>query len=67
MARLWHTALLAKWKPVFEFIPIESQIEKFQNGYYDAIAQCHKHGNSNVFIEFMLEQLIMFWNSSSFR
>ena len=30
MARLWHTAILAKWKPVFEFIPIESQIEKFQ-------------------------------------
>ena len=31
MARLWHTAILAKWKPVFEFIPIESQIEKFQD------------------------------------
>ena len=30
MARLWHTAILAKWKPVFEFIPIESRIEKFQ-------------------------------------
>lgn len=28
MARLWHTAILSKWKPVFEYIPIESQIEK---------------------------------------
>ena len=30
MARLWHTAILAKWKPVFEYIPIESQIENFR-------------------------------------
>ena len=57
MARLWHTVLLAKWKPIFEFIPIESQIEEFQDGYYDAIAKCHKNGNSNIFIEFMLEQI----------
>jgi len=57
MARLWHTALLSEWKPVFEFIPIESQIEKFQDGYYDAIAKCHTNGNSNIFIEFILEQI----------
>lgn len=57
MARLWHTALLSKWKPVFEHIPIESQIEKYQAGYYEAIAQCHSEGSSNRFIEFMLEQI----------
>ena len=57
MARLWHTAILTAWKPIFEFIPIESQIEKFQDGYYEAISKCHKNGNSNVFIEFMLEQI----------
>ena len=28
MARLWHTAILSKWKPVFKYIPIESQIDK---------------------------------------
>ena len=57
MARLWHTAFLSKWNPVFEYIPIESQIEKFQNEYYDAISKCHTEGNSNVFIQFMLEQI----------
>lgn len=57
MARLWHTAILAKWNPVFEFIPIESQIEKFQDDYYDAIAKCHVEGESTVFIEFMLTQI----------
>lgn len=57
MARLWHSVFLTKWKSVFEFIPIESQIEKFQDGYYNAIAQCHKDGKSNVFIEFILQQI----------
>ena len=57
MARLWHTAILSKWKPIFEFIPIESQIEKFQEEYYDAIAKCHLDGASTIFIEFMLSQI----------
>ena len=57
MARLWHTAILSKWKPVFEYIPIESQIEKFQEEYYEAISRCHAAGESTVFIEFMLSQI----------
>ena len=57
MARLWHTAILSKWKPVFEYIPIESQIEKFQEEYYEAIARCHIDGTSTIFIEFMLSQI----------
>lgn len=57
MARLWHTAILSKWKPIFEYISIESQIEKFQNDYYDAIATCHVQGESTLFIEFMLSQI----------
>lgn len=57
MARLWHTAILAKWKPVFEYIPIESQIEKFQDEYYEAIARCQVAGESTIFIEFMLSQI----------
>ena len=57
MARLWHTAILTKWKPIFEYIPIESQIEKFQEEYYDAIAKCHVNGESTIFIEFILSQI----------
>ena len=57
MARLWHTAILSKWKPVFEYIPIESQVEKFQEDYYDAIAKCHISGESTAFIAFMLSQI----------
>lgn len=57
MARLWHTAILSKWKPIFEYIPVESQIEKFQDDYYEAISQCHIAGESTIFIEFMLSQI----------
>ena len=57
MARLWQTAILTKWKPIFQFIPIESQIYKYQDRYYSAISDCHVEGNSNLFIEFMLEMI----------
>ena len=57
MARLWHSAFLTKWNPIFEYIPIESQIEKFQDEYYNAIAKCHTEGSSNTFILFILEQI----------
>ena len=57
MARLWHTALLTGWKPIFAYIPIESQIEKFQEEYYSAIAQCHRAGTSTIFVTFMLRQI----------
>lgn len=57
MARLWHTAILSKWKALFEYIPIESQIEKFQDEYYEAISKCHVAGESTIFIEFMLSQI----------
>lgn len=57
MARLWHTVLLYQWRDIFEYIPLESQIEQFQSEYYEAIAICHGNGNSNIFIEFMLEQI----------
>ena len=57
MARLWHTAILSQWKPIFEFIPIESRIEKFQDDYYEAIAKCHVEGESTAFIEFILMQI----------
>lgn len=57
MARLWQTALLAMWKPVFQYLPIESNIYKFQTEYYDAISKCHVAGNSDAFIVFMLTMI----------
>ena len=57
MARLWQTALLTQWKPVFQYLPIESHIYKFQTEYYNAISSCHVAGNSDAFIVFMLTMI----------
>ena len=57
MARLWQTAILMKWREIFQYLPIESRIEQDQAGYYKAIADCHRAGKSNVFVEFMLRQI----------
>ena len=52
--RLWQTALLANWKPVFEWIPVESIIKDHQAEYYHAIGLSTSEGKSNSFIMFML-------------
>ena len=56
-ARLWQNLLLYKWKNIFEYLPIESRIHKYQNGYYKAIANCNNKGESTEFIEFMLKMI----------
>ncbi len=55
--RLWQNILLYNWKKVFEYLPIESRIHKYQNGYYKAIANCNRNGDSTEFIEFMLKMI----------
>ena len=55
MGRLWQTALLASWKPIFAWIPIESIIKDNQEEYYNAISASTSEGNSNAFIIFMLK------------
>lgn len=57
MARIWQTAILSKWKEIFEYVPIESLIKKYQEDYYTAINNCNNNGNSNEFIEFMLKMI----------
>lgn len=54
MGRLWQTALLASWKPVFEWIPVESIIKDRQEEYYRAIGLSTEEGKSDQFILFML-------------
>ena len=57
MARLWHNVLLMKWNNLFEYVPIESQIHKYQEEYYESIDKSNKNGNSDVFIEFILKMI----------
>lgn len=48
MIRLWQNSILYQLKDIFEYLPIESKIHKYQSEYYKSIATCHKNGNSNV-------------------
>lgn len=56
-ARLWQSIILSKWKKVFEYLPLESQIHKFQDDYYKSINNCNHSGESTEFIEFMLKMI----------
>ena len=58
MGRFWQTALLASWKPIFKYIPIESVIKDNQEEYYKAIKFSTSRGKSNLFIEFMLDVIL---------
>ena len=53
-ARLWQNIILSNWK---EYLPIETQIYKYQDDYYKSINNCNKCGESTEFIEFMLKMI----------
>lgn len=55
--RLWQNILLSKWKAIFEYLPIESQIHKYQDDYYKAINNCNHNVESTEFVEFMLNMI----------
>ena len=55
--RLWQNIILSKWRDLFEYLPIESQIHKFQNDYYKSINNCNHSGESTEFVEFMLKMI----------
>lgn len=57
IGRLWHTLLLAQWKPMFAWLPVESIIHDLQNEYYNAINRSNMEGESTAFIEFMLSAI----------
>jgi Fic family protein len=58
MGRLWQTLLLAKWKAIFEWIPMESVLYENRPQYYQAIEAARKANDSGVFIEFTLSALL---------
>ncbi|MGI6360131.1 MAG: Fic family protein [Acholeplasmatales bacterium] len=55
IARLWQNVILSKFEIIFEYMPIETQIKKYQKEYYQAINISNQSGDSTVFIEFMLK------------
>ena len=58
MGRLWQTLILTRWKALFAHLPVESLIHVRQQDYYHAIRRSSVLGESNPFIDFMLEILL---------
>jgi Fic family protein len=58
IGRLWQTLILSKWNELFAWLPVETVVYENQQGYYDALAVSQKAGNSESFIEFMLNAIL---------
>ncbi len=58
MGRLWQTLLLAKWKAMFAWIPMETVLYQNRPQYYEAIEESRKANDSGVFIEFTLKAIL---------
>jgi Fic family protein len=58
MGRLWQQLVLMKEAPVFQYVAIEVLIKKNQEKYYRVLEECDKRGDSTLFIEFCLEQIL---------
>lgn len=57
MGRLWQTVILMRANPVFEYLPIEQEIKKSQEEYYNVLSQCDKEGLSTKFVEYLLSKI----------
>lgn len=58
LGRMWHTALLGAWNPVFFWLPVEELIQENQQGYYDELGAADAQGDSSGFVRFMLRLFV---------
>lgn len=58
IGRLWQTLILSKWNELFAWLPVETVVYENQQGYYDALEKSQKAGDSECFIEFMLDAIL---------
>ena len=58
MGRLWQSLILGGLHPVFLHLPVESMVHDNQREYYRAINESSTSGDSGVFIDFMLREIL---------
>jgi Fic family protein len=58
IGRLWQTLILSQWNELFAWLPVETVVYENQQAYYDALEKAQKTGNSEIFIEFMLNAIL---------
>lgn len=58
MGRMWHSLLLGYWNEIFYWLPIEELIRSQQSEYYNALGKSDSDGDSNAFVEFLLQVIL---------
>lgn len=58
MGRLWQSLILAQWHPLFEWVPIESVVYEYQQGYYEALTNSNRKNDVTDFIEYLLQAIL---------
>lgn len=58
MGRLWQSLILTRWKPVFQYLPVETMVHDNQQQYYQAINTSTYLSDAGVFIDFMLGEVL---------
>ncbi|MGL4767830.1 MAG: Fic family protein [Formosimonas sp.] len=56
--RLWQSLILNQLHPIFAHLPVENMVFKNQQRYYDAIGAATQVGDCQIFIEFMLTEIL---------
>lgn len=59
MGRLWQQVLLMQDHLIFEYLPVEEIIKRYQLEYYEVLNACDKEANSTKFIEFSLNKILI--------
>lgn len=59
MGRLWQSLILYHWQPLFAYLPVETIIKDKQQDYYAILRHCDQQADSTLFIEFMLDALLI--------
>lgn len=57
MGRFWQSVMLAKFNPLFAWLPVETMVYENQSAYYQALQSADEANDSTVFIEFMLTMI----------
>ncbi len=55
MGRMWQTLILARWRDMLQWLPVESLIAQRRDEYYERFITSRNEGSNTPFVEFMLE------------
>lgn len=57
MGRFWQSVMLAKFNPLFAWLPVETMVYENQSAYYQTLQLADEANDSTVFVEFMLTMI----------